>query len=225
MKTFKIQVVCFIILAFLLFILEFNKNRLVSVIGEENFLSSNISLVPISYQTEYVYNDNVMYGKKKVIQPGVNGYMLEGTDNILIEPINEIIEVGSGYLEEFFGSTTGYGADCVGCSGTVACPTKSSMSHNLIRDGIYYNDSEYGEVRIVAATQSKFSCGTIMSIDNGIIEPFMAIVLDTGSAMRNAWKNGDILVDIAFSYENSVGIHDATNRSGNVKFKVYRNGW
>ena len=37
--------------------------------------------------------------------------------------------------------------------------------------------------------------------------------------------NGNILIDIAFSYENSVGIHDATNKSGNVKFKVYRNGW
>ena len=36
---------------------------------------------------------------------------------------------------------------------------------------------------------------------------------------------GNILIDIAFSYENSDGINNATNRSGNVKFKVYRNGW
>ena len=53
----------------------------------------------------------------------------------------------------------------------------------------------------------------------------MAIVLDTGGAMRSAYQNGNILVDIAFSSEDSDGINRATNRSGNVKFKVYRNGW
>ena len=221
MKTFKFQVVCFV-LAFL-FILGIN-NSSVSIVSRDDF-SSNISLVPVSYQTEYVYNDSIKYGIKTIKQVGVNGYMLEDTNNVIIPPINEVIEVGSGYLESFSGSTTGYGADCAGCSGVVACSTLSGDSHNLITDGIYYNDSKYGQVRIVAASFSKFSCGTIMSIDNGIIEPFLAIVLDTGSAMRNAWKNGNILIDIAFSYENSVGIHDATNKSGNVKFKVYRNGW
>ena len=220
MKTFKFQVVCFILV--FLFILGIN-NKSVSISLRDDF-SSNISLVPISYDTEYIYNDSVKYGTKTVKQAGVNGYMVEDTNNVIISPVNEIIEVGSGYLESFSGSTTGYGADCDGCSGVVACSV-SGRSHNLITDGIYYNDSEYGKVRIVAASFSKFSCGTIMSIDNGIIEPFMAIVLDTGSAMRNAWKNGNILIDIAFSYENSIGIHDATNKSGNVKFKVYRNGW
>ena len=53
----------------------------------------------------------------------------------------------------------------------------------------------------------------------------MAIVLDTGGAMRSAWSNGNILIDIAFPYEYSNGVNNATNRSGNVKFKVYRNGW
>ena len=64
-----------------------------------------------------------------------------------------------------------------------------------------------------------------MKIDNGIMDPFFAIVLDTGGAMRNAWSNGNILIDIAFPYENSSGINNATNKSGNVKFMVYRNGW
>ena len=196
----------------------------ISVINDSYSNSSNISIVPISYGTDIVYNDDVIYGEKKVIKEGVIGYSsLSGT--VLVSPINEVVEVGSGPIEVSYGSTTGYGADCVGCSGTVSCFTKSGKSHNLISDGIYYNDSKYGKVRIVAADNSKFSCGTVMEIDNGVIDPFMAIVMDTGSAMRNAWKNGNILIDIAFSYENSLGIHDATNRSGNVKFKVYRNGW
>lgn len=197
----------------------------IDVSGDNYSNSSNISIVPIAYDTDIVYSDDILYGDRKVITEGVLGYALQESGTVLIEPINEVVEVGRGPIEISYGSTTGYGADCVGCSGNVACSTASGRSHNLIRDGIYYNDSKYGEVRIIAADNSLFSCGTVMEIDNGIIDPFMAIVMDTGSAMRNAWRNGNILIDIAFSYENSNGIYDATNKSGSVKFKVYRKGW
>lgn len=201
-------------------------NSSVIAVSNDSFSkTSNISIVPVKYDTEYIYNDSLIYGKENVISEGVDGYALEGAHTVLVEPINEVIEVGRGPINISYGSTTGYGADCVGCSGNVACSTESHGTHNLIRDGIYYNDSKYGKVRIVAADNSKFSCGTVMEIDNGIMDPFMAIVLDTGGAMRDAWSNGNILIDIAFSYENSNGINNATNRSGNVKFKVYRNGW
>ena len=213
---------CFIV--FLLF--GFTTNSVSIDVSSDNYSnSSNISIVPIAYGTDIVYSDDILYGDRRVVKEGVEGYALDGSGTVLIEPINEVIEVGRGPIEISYGSTTGYGADCVGCSGNVACSTESGRTHNLIRDGIYYNDSKYGEVRIIAADNSLFSCGTVIEIDNGIIDPFMAIVMDTGSAMRGAWRNGNILIDIAFSYENSSGIHDATNRSGNVKFKVYRNGW
>lgn len=228
MKIFKFRVVrgciafCFII--FLLFGININ-NREVIVSNDIYSNSSNISIVPISYDTDIVYNDDILYGQENVLVKGIEGYALEESGTVLIKPIDEVIEVGRGPSNISYGSTTGYGADCVGCSGTVSCSTKSGSSHNLIRNGIYYDDSDYGKVRIIAADNSLFSCGTIMEIDNGIMDPFMAIVMDTGSAMRNAWRNGDILIDIAFSYETSAGIHDATNKSGDVKFKVYRNGW
>lgn len=194
-------------------------------INNDNFIkTSNISVSPISYDTKYVYNYFEPTDYKKVISSGTDGYVLSGTDSVIVEPIDEIIEVGKGDFSVSYGSTTGYGADCVGCSGNVACPTESG-THNLIRDGIYYNDSKYGDVRIIAADNSLFPCGTVMKIDNGIIDPFFAIVLDTGGAMRSAWSNGNILIDIAFPYENSIGINNATNKSGNVKFMVYRNGW
>lgn len=212
---------------FIIFLLFGVTTSSVSIdVSSDNYSnSSNISIVPIAYGTDIVYRDDILYGNRNVVKEGVEGYALEESGTVLIEPINEVIEVGRGPIEISYGSTTGYGADCVGCSGNVACSTESGRTHNLIRDGIYYNDSKYGNVRIIAADNSKFSCGTVMEIDNGIIDPFMAIVMDTGSAMRNAWRNGNILIDIAFSYENSNGIHDATNRSGNVKFKVYRTGW
>ena len=216
----------FYIFYFLILILLFGLTfkRFSITVSNDSFKTSNISVKPVKYNTEYVYNDSLLYGKENVISHGVDGYILEDSNTVLVEPINEVIEVGRGPISEYFGSTTGYGADCVGCSGNVACSTSNGV-HNLIRDGVFYNDSKYGNVRIVAADNSKFSCGTVMEIDNGIMDPFMAIVLDTGGAMRSAWNNGNILIDIAFSYENSNGINNATNKSGNVKFKIYRNGW
>lgn len=195
------------------------------VISDYDVNTSNISLVPISYETTYVYTDELLYDEKKVISKGMDGYFLENSDIVVVNPINEIVEVGRGPKQVSYGSTTGYGADCVGCSGNVACPTLSGSTHNLVRDGVYYNDSTYGNVRIIAADNSLYSCGTIIEIDNGIMDPFMAIVMDTGGAMRSAWSNGDILIDIAFANESSYGVFDATNKSGNVKFKIYRIGW
>ena len=199
-------------------------SRTVSVSNDSFSKSSNLSVVPISYDVETQYNDDLLYGEERVIREGVNGYVLEESGAVIVKPTNKIIEIGRGPISISYGSTTGYGADCVGCSGNVACPTKNG-THNLIRDGVYYNDSKYGNVRIIAADNSLYSCGTIIEIDNGIMDPFMAIVLDTGGAMRSAWSNGNILIDIAFPYEYSNGVNNATNRSGNVKFKVYRNGW
>ncbi len=186
--------------------------------------TSNLSLVPLEYDVETRYSDDLVYGEERVISEGSNGYKLEGTDVVILKPTNKVVEIGRGPISISYGSTTGYGADCVGCSGNVSCST-SYGTHNLLRDGVYYNDSTYGDVRIVAADNSLYSCGTIMEIDNGVMEPFMAIVLDTGGAMRDAWSSGNILIDIAFPYEYSNGINDSTNKSGNVKFKVYRNGW
>ena len=194
------------------------------IVSNDSFdKSSTLSVVPISYDVETRYSDDLLYGEEKVVQEGIDGYALE-SGTVVVEPTNKIIEVGRGPISISYGSTTGYGANCVGCSGNVACSTEYG-THNLIRDGVYYNDSKYGKVRIVAADNSKFSCGTIIEVDNGIMDPFMAIVMDTGGAMRDAWSSGNILIDITFSYESSDGINNATNRSGNVKFKVYRNGW
>lgn len=199
-------------------------SRTVSVSNDNTRKTSNLSVVPVSYDIDRIYSDDLLYGEERVISEGIDGYALEDTGVVIVKPTNKVIEIGRGPISVSYGSTTGYGADCYGCSGNVACSTQYG-THNLIRDGIYYNDSKYGDVRIVAADNSLFSCGTIIEIDNGVMDPFMAIVLDTGGAMRNAWGNGNVLIDIAFPYEYSNGINNATNKSGNVTFKVYRNGW
>ena len=95
--------------------------------------------------------------------------------------------------------------------------------HSLIKNGQYYVDSEYGKVRIVAAALSAFPCGTIVTIDNGKLPVFNAIVLDTGGSMRQAIKKGVVWMDLAFSDKNDTGIRIAGSR--NVSYTVRRWGW
>jgi hypothetical protein len=128
-------------------------------------------------------------------------------------------------LAEYTGKLTGYGPDCVGCSGTgnLACRTKNKKTYNLYKDGIYYEDSEYGKVRILSAAIAKFKCGTIVVITKPGMQPFTGIVLDTGGDMTKAWNNGIVWMDLAYS---SVVNSGEDNLLGtNIKFSVQRWGW
>ena len=138
-------------------------------------------------------------------------------------PKNAEIEIGTGDEANYIGKMTGYGADCAGCSGTLSCRTKEGNYHNLSTNGEYYNDSQYGIVRILAAALDKFPCGTMIKVENENLGTFNAIVLDTGGAMRKAWANGTILMDLAFKSENDPAVHLAT--SSNTKYSVQRWGY
>lgn len=128
-------------------------------------------------------------------------------------------------IETFTGRLTGYGPDCAGCSGygNLACRTKEKGTFSLKTNGIYYNDSEYGKVRILAAATSKFRCGTIITVTKEGQQPFNAVVLDTGGSMRKAWANGNVWMDLAYSTEAMAGSDNLTGH--NIKFEVQRYGW
>lgn len=127
-------------------------------------------------------------------------------------------------LETFVGSLTGYGPDCKGCGG------KTSTGYDLT-ENIYYEDSEFGTIRIVAADKY-FPFYSIIRISNvPNMDPFIAIVLDRGGDVgwyRNS-STGEImfdsqkgtLFDLAFSTESDPSILGKTN---NVKFEVLRSG-
>jgi 3D (Asp-Asp-Asp) domain-containing protein len=106
---------------------------------------------------------------------------------------------------------TGYGPDCVGCTGKVYCPPR-----NDVRNGnIYFNDNVYGKVRIVAADHS-IPCGTMVKISGGKqTSPMMAIVLDRGGVIKGT------LMDLLMASE-----HDsiAVGRQ-NVTYEIVRWGW
>ena len=181
------------------------------------------------YETEYVYLDNIPSNAEPVVLvEGVNGldYTYDGLDYVhLSDKKNEVIQLGSGKPGIYHGRLTGYGPDCPGCSsvGNVSCLTREKTNHSLIYDGLYYDDSVYGNVRILAADNSAFPCGTIIKVDNGILKEFYGIVLDTGSTMRNAWRQGVVWMDLAFSSQAEALVGNAT--SGNTTFSVQRWGW
>lgn len=189
--------------------------------------NSYIENQTINYSTVYQYNSKIPSNISRVLVKGEDGIVYvnnyDNTQIVLKEVVNEIVEVGTGAQGMFQGRLTGYGPDCPGCSsvGNVSCRTKEGLNHSLINNGITYTDQEYGEVRILAAATSAFPCGTIIAVDNGILTPFYAIVLDSGYDMRNAWQNGNVWFDLAF--ESQASVTNVSNKT--ALFNVQRWGW
>lgn len=189
--------------------------------------NSYIENQTINYSTVYQYNSKMPSNISRVLVKGEDGIVYvnnyDNTQIVLKEVVNEIVEVGTGAQGMFQGRLTGYGPDCPGCSsvGNVSCRTKEGLNHSLINNGITYIDQEYGEVRILAAATSAFPCGTIIAVDNGILTPFYAIVLDSGYDMRNAWQNGNVWFDLAF--ESQASVTNVSNKT--ALFSVQRWGW
>lgn len=167
-------------------------------------------------------NQNNTTNKKEVINNQTNNKE-ETTKKEESTPI--VDNNTSKTIESFTGRLTGYGPDCAGCSGygNLACRTREKKTFSLKNDGIYYTDSEYGKVRILAAATTKFKCGTIITVTKEGQTPFNAVVLDTGGSMRKAWASGSVWMDLAYSTEAMAGSDSLTGK--NIKFDVQRYGW
>ena len=183
-----------------------------------------------AYETEYVYNASMpSTADPLTLVEGINGldYTYDGlTYTHLSDKVNEVVQVGTGMQGVFNGKMTGYGPDCPGCSlvGNVSCLTREGTNHSLTNDGLYYTDTTYGSLIILAADHLMFPCGTVVKVNNGILNEFYGIVLDTGIAMRNAWRNeGVVWMDLAFSSQKEALTGGAT--SSNTSFSVQRWGW
>ena len=110
------------------------------------------------------------------------------------------------------GILTGYGADCPLCNGTLACKPSYKVYKNNV---VTYNDSTYGNVRIVASS-TRMPCGSIVrfnarGIGNGTIT---AIVLDRGVVGNNL----DLLMTSEDEAAKVVGRR-------NITYEVLRRGW
>lgn len=141
---------------------------------------------------------------------------------VLKEPIDEIIYYGLGNPVSFTGNMTGYGPDCVGCTGYTAC-----APHPNVTNTTKFKDVEYGIIRVVAADKN-VPCGTIMEVSGYKIfntttmfhenaKIFTVIVLDRGSAIVG--KTTDLL------YETEGYGNHALGRQHNVTYTIKRWGW
>lgn len=192
----------------------------------------NVSVLTeiIPYETNVTYNSSIPSNITRTVTEGSNGLKFmsnDGTEVILQEVVNEEIEVGTGAYGVYKGIMTGYGPDCATCDGLgyVACSTKDKKSYNIITDGIYYNDEEYGEVRVLAAALAEFPCGTIVEVDSSNLGKFMGIVMDTGYDMRRFYSMGIYHFDVAYDTEEDYMVPYTTNMTGEVVYSVQRWGW
>lgn len=154
-------------------------------------------------ETEKKLDNEVKETKEE--DPPVNDTKEEEKNSPSVTPLENPV------LETYVGNLTGYGADCYGCSGK----TRSGWD---LRNSIYYEDSEYGTVRIIAA-DSSFGKNAIFRISNVPgMDPFIAIVLDTGG---NVGFNKGTLFDLAYATESDPNLIGLTR---NVTFELLRRG-
>lgn len=188
--------------------------------------TSNVISTVVEYGTVKKYNSKLPMGRTNVIVEGKDGlsYAKNGQQTSLRDAVDEVLEIGTGLSGDYNGNTTGYGGDCKGCSGNVSCRTREGEKFNLINDGVYYDDNQFGSVRIIAADQRIFKCGTVIEIDNGKSEPFLGIVMDTGHDIKSNWDKYQLVhVDIAYETEKDPAVYSATSKD--AKFNVQRWGW
>ena len=189
----------------------------------------NINSTVIEHETIETFDSSIPSNITKVITEGKDGVIYYNDDGTIVleEVVDEEVIIGTGKNGEYTGVMTGYGPDCSTCSGRgyVSCKTEDKKNFNLINDGVYYNDDEYGEVRVLAAALSEFPCGTIVEVKSSNLGNFTGIVMDTGYTMREQLKNGVYHFDVAYETEKNEEIKKATNMSGEVIYSVQRWGW
>lgn len=148
-----------------------------------------------------------------------NAQTLEQTEIIagVVEPNIEqtyIPQVSASYdaVDTYVGNITGYSAYCYGCGGYLP-----GLGVNARETGIYYTDSEYGTVRIVAAsTYLPFGSIVKFNLPSVSSEPIVAIVADRGGAVQGTKL--DLLVET-----DAYAIQYVGNQS--IIYDVLRLGW
>lgn len=124
-------------------------------------------------------------------------------------PTSEIFADNS-VIETYTGNLTSYGADCYGCSGF-------TYSGHDLRASMYYDDYEYGTIRILAA-DPQFPMYSIFRVNVPGKDPFIGIVLDRGG---NVGFGRGTLFDLAFFSESDPNLIPLTR---NVTFEYLRSG-
>ncbi len=202
-----------------------------TIIKDQNVSHENSTVISsvINYETVYNYQANIPSNITKVVVPGVDGISFidnMGNTSVLKAPVSEEVLVGTGEIGQYTGIMTGYGPDCSTCDGRgyTACNTSNLGWYNIIEHGVYYDDAQFGEARVLAAALSEFPCGTIIEVVSSNAGTFTGIVLDTGYDMRKNLEKGIIHFDVAYLTEEDPELPKITNMNS-VNYNVQRWGW
>lgn len=182
----------------------------------------------ISYETDVTYNEKRPSNITNVLkngEVGISYYDSKSKKTIIVSNSKtHYIEKGTGPYGIYKGKLVGYGPDCPGCSseGNVACKTKDKQKHSLVHNGIYYEDDEYGKVRILAADLNEFPCGTIVKVEKESGESFLAVILDRiGVTLPD-----QTLMDLAYPSQNDKTVFAQDGLLGpNMTFSIQRWGF
>lgn len=154
---------------------------------------------------------NIQDDVENSVEEEVSKYSQE-KECITEEVSSPVEEEVSDVLETQIGSLSGYGPDCVGCSGFLA----SGLD---VRSGnIYYSDSTYGSVRILAGDKS-YPYGTIVRVKNSRLSEFVGIVLDCGGAVGFGKSH---LFDLLYQTSSEALKNEV---SYNTTFEILRYGY
>lgn len=148
-----------------------------------------------------------------MVSRNVNDNLNKNVDLNAMAKVIETFRINdlSTVLDTYYGTLTGYVADCPLCSGYLAC-----NNQNVLDRTTTYNDYQYGEVRIVASSTS-LPCGSIVRFKNNTISStgeVTAIVLDRGVTGTTL----DLLVDSVDTALTKVG-------SKKINYDILRFGW
>lgn len=130
----------------------------------------------------------------------------EVIEEVPVKPVSDVLETQVGTM-------SGYGPDCVGCSGFL------SSGKDARNGNIYYQDPTYGTVRIVAGDRT-YKFGTIVRIKNSRAgSNLLAVVLDRGGAIGFGRR---FLFDLLYASESDASKDEV---SSSVTFEILRYGY
>ena len=174
-----------------------------------------IEVAPVEVVEEVVEEEPIVEAIQEEIKEEPKDEVVVGKDEIIedntpidSEPNEDICIPSIAVGSTFTGTMSGYGAD-IG---------NYTASGHYIGDSIYYPDSTYGNIRILAGDRS-IPFGTVIRVSNSNAGSFIGIVLDTG---RNI--GFDRLYDFDLLFETS---KEAINYgvSKDVTFEILRVGY
>lgn len=203
-----------LLIAVLFLVLLFNSSEKNTT---RNLVIGNNNLNKVADKTSILFNNVKEKEESDVIVELTAEEEIEGEEPVEEEVETPTIGVASDFtdrevIETYTGNLTGYGPDCYGCTTGL-----TSTGHNLY-NSIYYDDPEFGTIRILAADRS-IPFYSIIRISNVPgMDPFLGIVLDRGG---NVGFGKGTLFDLAFESEYSPNLIDLTH---NVTFEMLRSG-